>query len=69
MERNNKCNVGKKFTKCYDEDSNKGYIFEVGVEYPENLHDLHNDLLFMPERMKVNNCNNKKQKNENALHK
>ena len=26
------------FIKNYDEDSNKGYIFEVDVEYPKNLH-------------------------------
>ena len=26
------------FIKNYDEDSNKGYILEVDVEYPKNLH-------------------------------
>ena len=44
------------FTKNYDEDSNKGYIHEVDVEYPKNLHDLHGNLLFLPERMKINKC-------------
>ena len=44
------------FIKNYDEDSNKGYIFEVDVEYPKNLHDLHSDLLFLFERMKINKC-------------
>ena len=44
------------FIKNYDEDSNKGYILEADVEYPKNLHDLHSDLPFLPERMKINKC-------------
>ena len=43
----------KEFIKNYDKDSDKGYILEVDVEYPENLHDLHSDLPFSPERMKI----------------
>ena len=27
---------------------------EVDVEYPEELHKMHNDLAFMPEKMKIN---------------
>ena len=46
----------KEFIKNYDEDSDKGYILEVDVNYPENLHDLHSDLSFLPERMKINKC-------------
>ena len=46
----------KEFMKNYDEDSDKGYILEVDVEYPKTLHDLHSDLLFSPERMKINKC-------------
>ena len=38
--------------KNYDEDSDVGYILEVDVKYPKWLHNLHNDLLFLPERMK-----------------
>ena len=44
------------FIKNYDKDSDKGYIPDVDVEYPKNLHDLHSDLPFLPGRMKVNKC-------------
>ena len=39
----------RRFHKNYDEDSDKGYI----KIYPKNLHDLHSDLPFLPERMKI----------------
>ena len=32
----------------------KGYLLEVDVHYPKELHDSHNDLPFMCERMKIN---------------
>ena len=32
----------------------KGYLLEVDVKYPKELHDLHNDLPFMCEKMKIN---------------
>ena len=31
----------------------KDIFLEVDVEYLEKLHGLHNDLLFLPERMKI----------------
>ena len=42
------------FMKNYDEDSDKGYILKVNVEYPINLDDRYNDLPFWPERIKIN---------------
>ena len=37
----------------YKEDNNKGFIAEVDLEYPEELHDLHNDYPLGPEKVKV----------------
>ena len=48
--------IDEKFTKNYDEDSDKGYIFEVDVKYPRRLHDLHSDLQFLPKRIKIDKC-------------
>ena len=39
----------------YNEDSNKGLILEVDLEYPKELHDLHNDYPLGPEKVKVTN--------------
>ena len=37
----------------YKEDSKKGFILEVDLEYPNDLHDLHNDYPCAPEKVKV----------------
>ena len=41
----------KDFIKKYKEESDKGYFLEFDVQYLEKLHELHNDLLFLPERV------------------
>ena len=48
--------INEDFIKHYDENDNKGYIFEVDVNYPKRLHKLHSDLPFLSERMEVNKC-------------
>ena len=47
----------EEFIKSFDEDSNKGYILEVDVEHPKDLHNLHSELSFLSERMKIKKCN------------
>ena len=54
--KNDKSKFDKKFIKNYDENSDKGYIFGVDVEYPKNISMLHRDLPFLSERMKINKC-------------
>ena len=34
-------------------DNDEGYFLKVDVQYLENLNNLHNDLPFSPERMKI----------------
>ena len=48
--------LNEEFIKNYDEDCDAGYILEVDAKYPKNLHDLHSDLPFLPERMKIDKC-------------
>ena len=41
------------FVKNYNEESDEGYFLEVDVHCMEKLHELHNDLPFLPERIKI----------------
>ena len=46
--------INEKFVESYDKkDRDKGYILEVDVDYPSNLHKLHSDMPFLPERMEI----------------
>ena len=46
----NKIDLGK-----YKADGKKGLILEVDLEYPQELHNLHNDYPVAPEKIKVSN--------------
>ena len=41
------------FIKNYNEESDEEYFLEVDVQNLEQLHELHNDLPFLPERIKI----------------
>ena len=41
------------FIKNYNEESDEGYFLEADVQYLEKLHELHNNLPFLPERKKI----------------
>ena len=46
--------VNEKFVESYNKNnSDKGYILEVDVDYSSKLHKLHSDMPFLPERMKI----------------
>ena len=42
------------FVKSYNEEGDVGYLLVVDTVYPKTLRMLHNDLPFLPDRMKVN---------------
>ena len=46
----NKINLGN-----YKADGKKGFILEVNLEYPQELHSLHDDYPVAPEKIKVSN--------------
>ena len=48
--------IDENFIKNYDEDSDVGYFIEADIEYPKELHNKDSDLQFLPERMRVNEC-------------
>ena len=43
----------KDFIKSFNQESDEGHFLEVELQYHERLHELHNDLPFCPEKMKI----------------
>ena len=41
------------FIKNYTEENDDGYFLEADVQYLKKLHQFHNDLSFLIERMKI----------------
>ena len=52
----NKSKFTTDFIKNYDVNSDKGYMFEATIIYPEKLHDKHKDLPFLPDKQIINKC-------------
>ena len=53
--KNKESQFSKYFRKKCNEDSDERYFLEVDTQYPEKLHNFHNDL---PERMKTEKLKN-----------
>ena len=45
-------------TKDYDEESDERYFLQIDVQYLEKFYELHNDLPFLPERIKIEKVKN-----------
>ena len=43
----------EEFIQDCDEDSDKGYIIEVNIDYPKELQKEHSNLPFLPESMNI----------------
>ena len=53
----NEFKIDEEFIKNYDKNDDIGYFLKVDIDYLEELHDLHIDLPFLPEKMKINGHN------------
>ena len=50
---NDTSQIKENFIKNYNEEIDERYFLEVDVQYLEKLHEIHYDLPFLPERMKI----------------
>ena len=49
----NEKEIGKFHVNSIEENSSDGYILEVDLDYPDELHELHNDSPLAPEKLKI----------------
>ena len=49
----NTSQINEDFVKNYNEESDEGYFLKFDVQHLKKLHELHNDLPFLPERIKI----------------
>ena len=48
----------EEFPNNYNKESDRGYFLESDVQNIENLHELHNDLPFLPQKMNTEKAKN-----------
>ena len=49
--------IDEEFIKNYNKNDDIEYFLIVNIEYSEELHDLHIDLPFLPEKLEINGHN------------
>ena len=49
--------MNEEFIKNYDENDDIGYFLKADIEYHKELHDLHFDLPFLPQKLEINGHN------------
>ena len=51
VEETSECN--EDFIRSYNDEIDEGYFHDAGVHHPEDVHNFHNDLPFLPEGIKI----------------